>query len=150
MDVRALDLSHPPTAERVLALQRAAYAVEAALLHDDRIPPLHEDLPTLVASALRWLGAHAGAALVGAVAFTDEGGIVDLHRLVVDPEAHRRGAGRLLVQAVLDGTHAPRVIVSTGRDNLPACRLYASLGFAPAGEHEVLPGLWISRWELLR
>jgi hypothetical protein len=42
------------------------------------------------------------------------------------------------------------VEVSTGRDNLPARRLYALLGFAPDGEAEVLPGLWVSRFLLLR
>lgn len=131
-------------------MQRAAYAVEAALLGDDRIPPLHEDLPALVAAPLRWLGATDDGQLTGALAYVEDPGLVDVHRLVVDPDRHRRGTGRRLVQALLDATTAARVTVATGRDNLPACRLYAALGFAAAGETEVVPGLWISRWELRR
>lgn len=148
--IRRLHLHDPGTAQQVLAVQRAAYAVEAALLGDDRIPPLHEDLRALVAAPLRWLGATDDGQLTGALAYVEDSDLVDVHRLVVDPERHRRGTGRRLVCAVLDATTAPRVTVATGRDNVPACRLYASLGFAAAGDGEVLPGLEISRWELRR
>lgn len=150
MRVVPLDLDDAATAQRVWTLQRVAYVVEAALLGDDRIPPLHEDVPALVASGLHWLGAVDGDALAGAVAFTEDAAVVDVHRLVVDPERHRRGTGRLLVREVLARTSAPQVVVSTGRDNLPACRLYASLGMTEAGDVEEVPGLWVRRWELRR
>ena len=34
-------------AAELLVLQRSAYAVEADLIGDDRVPPLHESLPGL-------------------------------------------------------------------------------------------------------
>ncbi|WP_422734286.1 GNAT family N-acetyltransferase [Micromonospora sp. WMMD558] len=46
-------------ARSVLAVQHAAYAVEAALIGDDRIPPLHETVTDLRAAPLRWLAAFA-------------------------------------------------------------------------------------------
>ncbi|YCK34165.1 hypothetical protein ACNF49_08735 [Actinomadura sp. ATCC 39365] len=54
--------------QRLLDLQRAAYAVEAALIGDDRVPPLHEPLSDLLAAPLTWVGAFEGDALLGAIA----------------------------------------------------------------------------------
>jgi GNAT superfamily N-acetyltransferase len=154
--LRTLDLADRTTALDVLRIQRAAYAREAELIGDDRIPPLHESLDELQSTRLRWLGVHGGDGVVerppllGAVAWTEEPAPVDVHRLVVAPGQHRRGLGRMLVTAVLDRTTGP-VVVSTGRDNTPARRLYASLGFVedPAAV-EVLPGLWVVRLSLAR
>lgn len=56
VDIRALTAAEvPPYAPALLRLQRAAYAVEAALLGDDRIPALHEDQEDLVDAHLDWL-----------------------------------------------------------------------------------------------
>jgi ribosomal protein S18 acetylase RimI-like enzyme len=132
-------------AAELLSLQRSAYAVEATLIGDDRIPPLHESLPELRAAALWWLGAMSEERLVGAVAVrvADDG--LDIDRLVVVPDAHRRGVGSALVSAVLDRAAGRPTTVSTGRDNQPARRLYERLGFAPTGDEQVLPGLWVTR-----
>jgi len=144
-----LDLSDASTASAVLSLQRAAYAVEAALVGDDRIPPLHEELPALQSSGLHWLGGVEDDAVVAAVAWAQDDGVVDVHRLIVTPERHGRGLGRALMTALLAQTSGP-VVVSTGRDNVPACRLYAGLGFTDVGEGEVVPGLWVRRFRLDR
>ncbi|NJP35749.1 GNAT family N-acetyltransferase [Micromonospora sp. HSS6-12] len=142
-------------ARSVLAVQHAAYAVEAALIGDDRIPPLHETVADLRAAPLRWLAADlpgpgvipgAEPRLAGAIAWTEDDTTVDIDRLVVDPAAHRRGVGRALVTAVLTHAGARRVLVATGRANQPARRLYESLGFTAIGDEEVIPGLWISRY----
>ncbi|MFI7575247.1 GNAT family N-acetyltransferase [Micromonospora sp. NPDC049497] len=133
-------------ARSLLAVQHAAYAVEAALIGDDRIPPLHETLADLSAAPLRWLGARVDGRLLGAIAWTEDAAVVDIDRLVVDPAAHRRGVGRALVTAVLDRAGSRRVLVATGRANRPARRLYETLGFAAATEEEVVPGLWITRY----
>ncbi|SCL35621.1 Acetyltransferase (GNAT) family protein [Micromonospora pallida] len=58
MDVRQLNPGVDGTvAGDLLRVQRAAYAVEAALIGDDRIPTLWESLDELRAAPLRWLGA---------------------------------------------------------------------------------------------
>lgn len=127
--------------EELLRIQHAAYALEAALLDDDRIPPLHEDLSDLLAQPLRWLAALDGSTVVGALGFTGDAE-ADIDRLIVDPVHHRRGIGAALVRAVLEGSSMVRV--STGRDNAPARALYAGLGFEHTGDREVLPCLWVS------
>ena len=133
-------------AAALLALQRSAYTVESVLIGDDRIPPLHESLPELRTAALWWLGATSGERLVGAVAVRVEEDGLDVDRLVVAPDAHRRGVGSALVAAVLGRAAGRPTTVSTGRDNRPARRLYERLGFAPTGDVQVLPGLWVSRY----
>ncbi|RKN43382.1 GNAT family N-acetyltransferase [Micromonospora endolithica] len=135
-------------ARSLLAVQHAAYAVEAALIGDDRIPPLHETLADLRAAPLRWLAAGLGEQLAGAIAWTEDAEVVDIERLVVDPAAHRRGVGRALVGAVLERAGGRRVIVATGRDNQPARTLYESFGFTPTGDQEVIEGLWVTRYTL--
>ncbi|RBY83379.1 GNAT family N-acetyltransferase [Blastococcus sp. TF02A-26] len=129
-------------AAALLRLQHEAYAVEAALIGDDRIPPLHETLSDLRAAPLSWTGAFTGDRLVGAVAWSSEDGGVDVHRLVVAPSAARQGTGTALVRSVLAAGRP--TVVSTGRDNIPATALYLRLGFVPTGDREVLPGLWVS------
>lgn len=133
-------------AARLLALQRAAYALEAALLGDDRIPPLHESLDELRRAPLCWLAALDGDEPLGALAFTADAHVLDIHRLVVAPAAHRRGVGTALVSAALRGAGERATVVATGRDNAPARRLYERLGFRRAGDDEVLPGLVVTRY----
>ena len=142
-DVDPGDRYHGPA---LLRLQQAAYAVEAAVIGDDRIPGLHESLNDLRAAPLRWLGAFEETRLIGAVAWSETAGEVDIDRLVVDPRWHRRGVGRALLQAVLSHAGVRRVAVSTGRENHPARELYAGLGFIEVGDVEVIPRLWITRY----
>ncbi len=133
----------PALAARLLEVQHAAYAVEARLIGDDRIPALHEDLPGLVGADLDWLVAVRDGAVLGALGRRATADGVEIDRLVVDPACARRGTGRALVAAVLADAGGRRVTVSTGRDNAPARRLYAQAGFRGTGEREVLPGLWV-------
>ncbi len=132
-------------AERLLTVQRAAYQVEASVIGDDRIPPLHEEVEELCAAPLSWLGAFDDdGRLIGAVAWAEDAEGVDIDRLVVDPTNHRRGVGRNLVQEVLSLAGRRPTTVSTGRANLPASTLYQELGFEILEHAEVVPGLWVT------
>ncbi|MDP9843870.1 GNAT family N-acetyltransferase [Streptosporangium lutulentum] len=130
----------------LLAMQHAAYAVEAKLIEDDRIPPLHETLEDLCAERLTWLGAFDDDRLAGAVAWSETARTVDIDRLVVDPGMHRRGIGGALVREVMARAGDRRIVVSTGRANVPARTLYERLGFGRVEDVEVIPGLWITRY----
>ncbi|MEU7920778.1 hypothetical protein [Micromonospora zamorensis] len=78
----------------LLSVQQAAYAVEASIIGDDRIPPLRETLDELRGTPLRWLGAFDDRRLVGAIARSEDHAEVDIHRLVVGPALQRRGGGQ--------------------------------------------------------
>jgi ribosomal protein S18 acetylase RimI-like enzyme len=146
--VARLDLADESVARSVLDLQRESYAVEATLIADDRIPALTETLAELRDAGLEWLGASDEDGLAGAIAWTVlPDGTVDIDRLVVTPRSFRRGVGTALLDG-LDALHpGRRVLVSTGRANVPAVTLYLGRGFSIAREREVIPGLWITELE---
>lgn len=130
--------------QRLLRLQHAAYEVEAQLIGDNRIPPLHENESELLASGLCWTATFEGPQLVGAVGYTIENGVTDIDRLVVDPQHQRRGIATELVTNVM--TLAEGTVVSTGKLNAPARRLYEKLGFTHQRDVEAIPDMWISQY----
>ena len=138
--IDALDHRDPAVADALAAIQRRAYAAEAALIGDDRIPPLHESADDVAAGDLEWKGIRRDGRLVAAIAVTGQGRDCDIERLVVDPDHARQGLGRLLVAAML---HHSMVTVATAAANGPARALYESLGFTLDAERDVLPGLTI-------
>ena len=87
-------------ARALLGIQHAAYALEAALIDDDRIPALHEDVDDLLAANLLWLAAFIDRRLVGAVGWSEDHEELDIDRLIVAPAMHRRGAGSALIREV--------------------------------------------------
>jgi ribosomal protein S18 acetylase RimI-like enzyme len=142
--VEQLDLSDEATAREVLALQRAAYRVEADLIGFDGIPPLHESLDELVAEPLRWIGIRDEARVVAALAYELIDDLCDINRLVVSPDSFGQGLASTLVGSLLDH---PRITVSTGTSNTPARRLYEKLGFSRTGEWEIAPGVTVTQYE---
>jgi ribosomal protein S18 acetylase RimI-like enzyme len=142
-----LDITQQQVAAAVLALQQRAYRIEADLIGSDEIPPLSESLEALQRSGETFLGAYVDGQLAGAISWRLEGGVIDLHRLVVDPSRLRVGIGTALVRAALTAEReAERAIVQTGSSNEPAKRLYRREGFEEIDEVEVLPGLWVTRF----
>lgn len=85
-------------------------------------------------------GAFQNSELIGTASFTQLSGLKDSHKgllraMYVRPAARRAGAGRQLVQAIIDmARHKVEqlqlAVVST---NQPALRLYQSLGFRQYG-----------------
>jgi ribosomal protein S18 acetylase RimI-like enzyme len=138
--VAELDLGDDATLERLIELQRASYAVEAELIGADELPPMRESAAELRGCGETFLGALDDAALLGAVSFRRAGGTVDIHRLVVDPGAFRRGVATALLDALeareRDATHWT---VGTGAANAPARALYERRGFT-ATEERLVPG----------
>ena len=148
IEVRALDLGDPDTLAALVRVQRASYRVEAGLIGFDDLPPLHETPEELAAVPESFLGAFEGEELLGAVAFQRHRTWVDIHRLVVDPGAFRRGAATRMLDA-LDELHADagHTTVATGEKNAPAIALYEGRGFERVGRTAVAPGIWIVRFE---
>ena len=140
----------PYVATTVLALQRASYAVEARLVGDDRLPPLQEDEHRLAAWRGRWVMAWDGVDLVGAIAWADHQDHLDIQKVMVSPDAMRRGIATSLLGHVLAASADRHVVVATGRDNVPAVSLYAKHGFAREADEHVPPGIWITRLRLTR
>lgn len=138
--VQVLDHRDPAVADRLVALQRAAYRIEADLVGTDSLPPLHESAADVRELDLVFLGVGVDP-VNAALGYRVRDGLLDIDRLAVAPGHHRQGLGRRLVAfvlAVVPHTHAE---VSTGAANAPARRLYERCGFVEVATGEPVPGL---------
>ena len=148
IEVAPLDLDDPATLEALVALQRAAYRIEADLLGVRTLPALTESPRQLRGAHETFLGAFEGERLVGAVSWRRRRDLVEIHRLVVDPDEFRRGIGTSLLsglEAAEPG--ARRTIVATGAENPPARRLYERHGFTPYDRRTAAGGVPIVTYE---
>lgn len=149
--IEELDVHDTATATALVAVQRAAYAVEAELIGFHGIPQLHETVADLRAARERFLGLHDTEGLAGAVGWQrlpDD--TVEICRLVVAPRAFRRGYATALLDALDEREPATRTLVSTGSRNTPALALYRGRGFRPVRVTEVAPGVSITELERVR
>ena len=148
MPIRSLSLSNARRAEQVLALQRASYRIEAELIGYDAIPPLIETLAVLQQCGEIFYGYWQGEELAGVISYKRDGQTLDIYRMMVHPAHFRQGIGRALLQFIEHVEQGiEQIIVSTGRDNAPARRLYLAAGFTMLNDEEVVPGLFITHFE---
>jgi ribosomal protein S18 acetylase RimI-like enzyme len=144
LEVAELDLGDAATLERLVALQRAAYAVEAELIGARELPPMRETPEQLRRTGETFLGARRDGRLVGAVSYERDGATVDIHRLVVDPAAFRGGVATALLDALeAREAAAEHWTVGTGAANAPARALYERRGYSVTEERTVPGGI---RW----
>jgi ribosomal protein S18 acetylase RimI-like enzyme len=113
----------------VLEVQRAAYAIEAELIGYPDLPPLHETLAALQATAEELWLCQEGDAVVGVVGLEHDAEEMVIARLFVAPASFRRGVGSALVAHALSLARGRRVRVGTGARNAPALALYERFGF---------------------
>jgi ribosomal protein S18 acetylase RimI-like enzyme len=85
-------------------------------------------------------GAFQNSHLIGTASFTQLSGLKDSHKgllraMYVRPTHRRSGAGRQLVQAVVETARqkVEQIQLAVVSDNQPALRLYQSLGFRQYG-----------------
>jgi GNAT superfamily N-acetyltransferase len=74
-----------------------------------------------------------------------------LRMLAVDPRFRGRGIGRALVLACIDEARRAgkrRITLDTTEDMRVALRMYAQLGFVPAGTSDRVPGMTLLTYEL--
>jgi GNAT superfamily N-acetyltransferase len=125
----------------VLAVQHAAYAIEAELIGYPQLPPAHETREALQATSEEMWLCEEGGELVGVVGLEHSDAEILIARLFVAPSAFRRGVGRALVEHAVAQAHGRRLRVGTGARNAPALALYKGLGFRRVDDGEPAPGL---------
>lgn len=148
--IQTIDIQDQSNAIRILAVQAAAYLVEAERLGFREIPPLHDSVPSLQTSGETFLGYFDEAeALLGAVSFILQEKKLKICRMMVQPNHFCKGIASKLLSRVLErpGSHTEYVVL-TGTANLPAINLYVKHGFRPLQTQEITPG--ISLTELVR
>jgi ribosomal protein S18 acetylase RimI-like enzyme len=95
-----------------------------------------------------FLGYFEAGKLVGAVSYELEGEELTICRMVVHPDHFRKGiAKNLLTYLEKTFPNINSIVVSTGKDNLPAKTLYLKNGFQFVRDLEVEQDFFISFFE---
>lgn len=140
--IRKVNHHNEYTAKAIQRIQRPAYLVEAELMGFEGIPQLKESTIEIQNSDETFLGYMEQEVLLGFISYKKENNIVDIHRLVVNPEHFRKGIGRKLLAYLMEEFEGMEFIVSTGKMNKPAKNLYTSFGFVEKEDFEVAPGVF--------
>lgn len=118
-------------AEAVLAVQRAAFAIEAQLYADPSLPPLLETATQLVADLRECRGIVAVLAgkVVGSIRVRLDGRQLHIGRLSVAPGLQRRGIGAALLARAEEVAPADAALLFTGHLSFGNLRLYERAGY---------------------
>ena len=93
-------------------------------------------LQELQVQCARSILAQISDQIIGYVLFWVLPGAIDIHNVAVHSGFRRRGIARLLLEQVIreaEGRGLPRVTLEVRQSNIPAQRLYESLGFVTTG-----------------
>ncbi len=145
--IREIDHQNKQLAKEIQKIQQAAYRIEAELMEFDGIPQLYETVREIQNSPDTFIG-FSIERLQGVASYQVEQGIVDIHRLVVDPDQFRKGIGKQLVAYLLERYKGYEFVVSTGTANKPAIALYQANGFKEQRVFEVAPGVQCIQFSL--
>lgn len=137
--IAALDHRVLANAQRLHALQMAAYAQEAALLGARYFPPLERTVQDIQSGCETYLAALEHSTLIGVLGLEQDSGVLHIASLVVAPASQRQGVARALMLAVLAQHGTQTITVQTGARNLPALALYTQFDFIETKRWRVGP-----------
>lgn len=122
----------PHDFEEILILQRKAYRSEAELYDDFTIPPMTETVKEFlkVSDKTLMLKAEISGKIVGSIRATEEDGIINVGRLIVDPDYQGKGIGTtLLLEIEKYFRDATLFELFTGIKSYSNIRLYEKNGY---------------------
>jgi ribosomal protein S18 acetylase RimI-like enzyme len=147
MVIQALEKTDRRKTALVFEIQMSAYRREADILGVDSLPPLRESIGDIQDTHQQIFVSLEQDIPVGAIFLEQEGDSITISKLAVDPKHFRKGVGKALVEHCLMRHSGFAFKVSTGAKNLPAVRLYQSLGFVVREQFEADGGLMLIRLE---
>ena len=117
------------TAKKLYEIWQESYIVEKELLGAADFPPLNRLASDFMESENDFQGLYEKKELLGVIEIAQKLNSVHLQSLVVDPNHFRKGIATKLINKVFDLYPATTYTVETGNSNIPAKKLYESLGF---------------------
>jgi len=146
--IKKLNLKDEKTAKCVLELQRASYKIEAQLIGFYEIPPLKETIDSLQGCDEIFYGYYLNDVLAGIISFKIIDNVLDIHRVAIHPTFFRMGIANKLINFI-EGlkTNINKIVVCTGKDNLPAINLYLKNGYKKKKDIEIINGIYITEFE---
>lgn len=146
--IKKLDLKDLETAKQVLKLQTASYRVEAEITDFYEIPPLKDTIESLKECDEIFYGYYINDVLAGIISYKIIENFLDIHRVAIHPNFFRRGIAGKLVSFV-EGLNSSinKIVVCTGKKNLPAVNLYFKNGYRKIKDIEVSKGFYLTQFE---
>ena len=148
--IKKLDHTNQAIATKMRVVFQESYAVEATLLNAVNFPPLQRPLESYIKSTTTFFGYHNNDEIVGIIEVSSKQKITHINSLVVSPHFFRQGIGRQLMQHILQYFSSKVFTVETGLENIPASKLYTSLGFKEVSQWDTDHGVRKIRFKLSR
>lgn len=150
MIIKKLNHTNLAIATKMRVIFQESYAVEAKLLKAVNFPPLQRPLEGYIKSKTSFFGYHIEGEIVGVIEVSSIEKATHINSLVVSPYFFRQGIGRQLMQHILQHFSSKVFTVETGLENIPASKLYTSLGFKEVRQWDTDHGVRKIRFKLSR
>jgi ribosomal protein S18 acetylase RimI-like enzyme len=146
--IKKLNLKDKETAKRVMELQIASYKIEAGIIGFYEIPPLKDTIDSLKVCDEIFYGYLIDDVLAGIISYKITENVLDIHRVAIHPLFFRMGIAGKLVRFIEElGSNINKVVVCTGKENLPAVNLYVKNGYKKKKDIEISKGIYITEFE---
>lgn len=116
-------------AKQIWSIFQASYAIEAKILKAIDFPPLKRTVSDFVNSHTKFYAYYQDKDLCGMIEIKDDNNSTHIQSLVVYPEYFRKGIAKKLISFILSKRASLIFTVETGLNNIPAIKLYRSMGF---------------------
>jgi len=147
-NIKVLDLQNRNITKQIINLQKEAYSIEAKLTGFYQIPTLKDTCDTINSSDEIFYGCYNNEDLIGIISYKIETNILDIHRLAVKPSYFRKGIGTILLKYVeANNQNSTKAVVSTGRNNFPAKKLYLKNGYEAVKDIQVSNDFYMTIFE---
>ncbi|PKG23436.1 GNAT family N-acetyltransferase [Niallia nealsonii] len=116
------------TAKEIIAVQTAAYLVEANIINYKDLPPLKENIYDIMNAEEVFLGLYQNERLGALLSYNETDSSIEICRLVVLPSLFGKGFASKLLVSLLNSS-SKQFFVHTAAKNVPAIQLYKKFGF---------------------
>jgi len=147
LKIKRLEIRKDEVALEIIELQKSSYAVEEKLINYFHIPFSRQSAEGLKKSCEIFLGCMEDNVLIGALSYEkNKEGNIEIGRLIVKPNAFRKGVGTRLVKEIgLIEPNARTISVTTAKANYPSIYLFEKSGYSLTGEFKTNDGLAMVR-----
>lgn len=135
----------------VLAVQKAAFAAEAQLVRNWKIPPLTQTIDELAEDWRKGImlkAVNEGGPIIGTVRGHMAPDGFYIGRLAVQPQWQGRGCGSALLEAMIARAEPNRLVLFTSTKSERNLRLYERFGFKPFKKSTTATGVtlvWLEK-----
>jgi len=149
--IEKLDLKNVQTVKYIIELQKISYKIEAEIIGFDDIPPLKDTIERLQGCDEIFYGYKIGDSLAGIISYKVIEDALDIHRIAIHPSFFRKGIANKMINFVEElESNVKKVIVCTGKENLPAVNLYLKNGYKKKKDIQIRSDVYITEFEKIR